>query len=203
MNGNAGAADPAMRRYQERFRTFSVAHNLRLHAELHTGSDAEQRAAAATVMAYGVNRKAAVDDLLFALQDPDEGVRTNALRSLVAIAGVARRQPTLGIRIPAAGMVELLNSVVLSDRMESTKALLTLTERPNAAALDLIRGKALPALAEMARWKTPAYALPPFRLLGRVAGMPDSDVSSNWEKGDREPVIQKALDSGPKKQGLQ
>jgi len=48
-----GAADPAMRRYQERFRTFAVAHHLRLHAELRTGSDPEQRAAAATVMAYG------------------------------------------------------------------------------------------------------------------------------------------------------
>jgi hypothetical protein len=197
------AADPAMRRYQERFRTFAVAHHLRLHAELRTGSDPEQRAAAATVMAYGVNRKAAVDDLLFALDDPDDGVRTNGLRSLAVIAGVARRQPALGIRIAPAGLVELLNSVVLSDRMESTKALLTLTERQNAAALDLIREKALPSLAEMARWKTPAYALPPFRLLGRVAGMPDADVTAAWEKGDREPVIQKALDSGARKQGLQ
>jgi len=33
--------------------------------------------------------------------------------------------------------------------------------------------------------------------------MPDADVTAAWEKGDREPVIQKALDSGARKQGLQ
>jgi nitroreductase len=74
-NGDAGATDPAMRRGQEHFRTFAAAHTLKLRAELRTGEDAEQRAAAATVMAYSVNKKAAVDDLLFAIQDPDEGVR--------------------------------------------------------------------------------------------------------------------------------
>jgi len=202
-NGDAGATDPAMRRGQEHFRTFAAAHTLKLRAELRTGEDAEQRAAAATVMAYSVNKKAAVDDLLFAIQDPDEGVRANALRALAGIAAVARRQPALGIRIPPAGLVDLLNSVVLSDRMESVKVLLVLTERQNAAALDLIRERALPALAEMARWQTGPYALPPFQLLGHVAGLKAAQVNESFEKGDREPVIQQALDSAAKKPGLQ
>jgi hypothetical protein len=55
----------------------------------------------------------------------------------------------------------------------------------------------------MARWKTLAYAQPPFQLLGRVAGLPDVQVNQAWEKGDRESVIQKALDSAAGKQGLQ
>jgi hypothetical protein len=85
----------------------------------------------------------------------------------------------------------------------STQALLVLTENKNAAVLDLIRARALPSLAEMARWTAPSYALPPFRLLGRVAGLPDAEVNQAWDKGDREPVIQQALDSAAKKQGLQ
>lgn len=203
MNGHAGAPDPAIRRDQERFRLFAAAHILKLRAELHTGPDEEQRAAAATVIEYSANKKAAVDDLLFAIQDPDEGVRANALRALAAIAVVARRQPALGIRIPPAGVVDLLNSVVLSDRVESTKVLLALTERENAAAVDLIRERALPALAEMARWQTRSYALAPFQLLGHVAGLKAAQVNESWEKGDRETVIQQALDSAAKKPGLQ
>jgi hypothetical protein len=199
MNGNAGASDPAMRRDQEYFRTFAASHIAPLRAELHTGSDAEQRAAAATVFGYSPDKKGAVDDLTFALRDPDEDVRAHALRSLAAIAA----QHASGILIQAAVLVDLLNSVVLSDRMESTKALLVLTERPNAVALDLIRAHALLSLAEMARWQTRTYAQPPFRLLGRVAGLKDSEVNESWEKDDREPVIQKATDSAPKKPGLQ
>ena len=203
MNGAAAAADPAIRRGQERFRAYAAVHALKLREELRTAADPEQRAAAATVIGYSANKRAAVDDLLFALQDPDEGVRGNALRALADIEAVARRQPALGIRIPPAALVSLLNSVVLSDRMESIKTLLALTEGKNAAALDLIRERALPSLAEMARWKTSLYALPPFHLLGRVAGLTDVQVNESWEKGEREPVIQQALSSTAKKPGLQ
>jgi hypothetical protein len=202
INGRADSPDPAMRRDQEYFRTVAASQILKLRAELRTGADAEQRAAAALVIGFSASLRSAVEDLLFALQDPDQSVRANAIRALAAIAVVARRQPSLGIRIPPAGLVDLLNSVVLSDRMESTKALLILTERQNAAALDQIRERALPSLAEMARWPTFAYAQPSFQLLGRVAGLQDAQVKENWEKGDREPVIQRALDSAPKKPGL-
>jgi len=191
-----GAADPVIRRDQEYFRVYAAAHILKLRAELRTGSDPEQRAAAVTVIASSSNKKILVDDLLFALQDADDGVRTNAIRELTGFAAA-------GIRIPPAGLVDLLNSVVLSDRVESTKALLVLTEKQNAAALDAIRERALPSLAEMARWQTRSYALPPFQLIGRVAGLKDADVNGSWEHGDPEGVIKQALDSGAKKPGLQ
>ena len=127
------------------------------------------------------------------MQDPDESVRANAIRSLTAIAVLAAKLPDLGIRISPTWFIELLNSVVLSDRFESAKALLTLTDRPNPSALQQIRERALPALAEMARWKTPRYALPAYLLLGRLAGVPDTEVQQAFEKGDREAVIKKAL----------
>jgi hypothetical protein len=195
----APAADPTVHGDEIRFRAFAARHTLLLRAELRTGADAEERAAAATVIGYATDKRAVVDDLLFALQDPDEGVRTNAARSLAAIAAVGRRTPALGIHVSSARFVELLDSVVLSDRVESTKALLVLTAGKSAPVLDLIRQRALPSLAEMARWKTLRYAQPPFVLLGRVAGLTDAQVQQSWDKGDREPVIQQALASAANK----
>ena len=192
----SGAADAALLRDREYFRVYAASHIVKLRAELRTGSDAEQRAAAVTAIAASSSKKTALDDLLFALQDPDDGVRTNAIRELAAIAAI-------GIRIPPAGLVDLLNSVVLSDRVQATKTLLVLTEKQNAATLDAIRERALRSLAEMARWQTRPYALPPFQLIGRVAGLKDSEVNESWEHGDPEAVIQQALDSTAKKPGLQ
>jgi hypothetical protein len=192
---SGGAADPAVRRDREYFRVYAASHILKLRTELRTGSDAEQRAAALTAIASS-SSKTVLDDLLFALQDPDDGVRTNAMRELAASAAS-------GVRIPPTGLVDLLNSVVLSDRVQATKALLQLTEKQNAAALDAIRERALPSLAEMARWQTRSYARPPFELIGRVAGLKDAEVNESWEHGDPEAVIQQAIDSAAKKPGLQ
>jgi hypothetical protein len=58
--------------------------------------------------------------------------------------------------------------------------------------LDQIRDRALPSLIEMARWKTLAHALPPYLLLGRIAGLPDDAVKEAWTRGDREWVISQA-----------
>jgi hypothetical protein len=41
----------------------------------------------------------------------------------------------------------------------------------------------------MARWKTLAHALPPYLLLGRIAGLPEDQVQAAWTRGDREWVI--------------
>jgi hypothetical protein len=87
----------------------------------------------------------------------------------------------------------LLHSIVLSDRVQSAEALVTLTDRGDQATLGQIRESALPALAEMARWKALRYALPPFLLLGRVAGLRDAELHQLWEKGERETVIRQAL----------
>jgi hypothetical protein len=120
-------------------------------------------------------------------------VRANAVRSLKAIAVLARKQPGLGIKIQPTWFVEMLNSIVLSDRVQSADALVVLTDNDDSAALDLMRERALSSLAEMARWKTLRYALPSFLLVGRIAGMKDAEIQQSWEKGDRETVIKKAL----------
>ncbi len=191
--GHSLMADPQARAFQLQFITYAAANVPLIRDVLRNGSLPEQRAVAAAVIGYAPKKQDVADDLQFALSDPDEIVRANAIRSLVAIAVLDARQPSLNLKISPTWFIELLNSIVLSDRMEAVKALLTLTDRNSTAALDQIRERSLPSLAEMARWKTPRYAAPPFLLLARVAGLTDAQSEASWEKGEREPVIEKVL----------
>jgi hypothetical protein len=89
--------------------------------------------------------------------------------------------------------VELMNSVVWSDRHNASLALLTLTDRTNDATLQLLRERALPSVIEMAQWHDLEHALPGFMLAGRLAGMSDEEIKAAWANGDREEVLKRAL----------
>jgi HEAT repeats len=201
--GHSMMDNPAARAIQAGFVEFAATHLDALRSVLHDGSDPDTRAAAAAIIGYGPKTQAVVDELQFALGDPEPAVRANAIRALSAFIVYAQKNPAAGLKIQPTWFVELLHSVELGDRAESSKALALLTEprQPaamsptamNQAALDLLRERALPDLAEMARWPTLRYALPPFLLMGRLAGLPDSETQDRWSKGDREPVIEKAL----------
>jgi hypothetical protein len=193
--------DGEARVFQPKFAAFAAEHLDLLRDVLRRAAQPEQRAMAAAVIGYAPKKAEVVNDLQYALDDPDQGVRANAIRSLKAIAVLAAKQPQLGLKISPTWFVQLLNSVILSDRMESAKALVILTDRPDSGAIAQIRETAMPALVEMARWKTLRYALPSFLLLGRVAGLKDDQIQQRWEKGEREPVIEKALavDAGPRR----
>lgn len=197
--GHPIMANAEVRVFTEEFVSFATSHLGELREVLRDGAEAEQRAIAAAVIDYSPQKKEIVDDLQYAMQDPEETVRANAMRSLTAISVLAVKQPALGIKVSPTWFIEMLNSIVLSDRVESTKALLTLTDRGNTAVLQQIRDGGLPALTEMARWKMPRYALPPFLLVGRVAGVADAEIHQSWQKGDRETVIRKALEGPARK----
>jgi HEAT repeats len=197
--GHSLMADPQARALQERFLVYAAAHLGTLRTVLHNGSEPGQRAVAAAVIGYAPDKAAVVDDLQYALQDPDESVRANALRALNAVAVLASKKPEAGLRIAPTWTIELLHSVVLSDRVQAVKVLLTLTDRPAPEVLGEIHDRALPDLVEMASWKTPRYALPPFLLLGRVVGLTDQEVQQAWQKGDRDSVIGKAQQRAPRK----
>jgi hypothetical protein len=191
--GHSLMRDPGARAFQLRFLSFAEANVPLLRQVLRTSPESEQRAIAATVIGYAPKKTDVLPDLQYALTDPDESVRQNALRALKAIAVLAGRERSLGIRISPTWLVELLNSVVLSDRVEAVSVLLVLADNGDTAALDLVRERALPALAEMARWPSLRYALPPYMLLGRVEGIKEQELQQLWEKGEREKVIEKAL----------
>ncbi len=196
--GHSMMDDPAARAYQPQFVAYAADHVEALSNALHNGSEGEVRAAAAAVLGYGPKTQRVADELQFAMDDPDPAVRANAMRALGALLVYASKHSTAGLKIAPTWFVELLHSVDLSDREAAAKALVLMTdpEAPPArihAALDLIRERALPDLAEMARWPTLRYALPPFLLMGRLAGLPDAETQQRWAKGEREDVIAKAL----------
>ena len=140
---------------------------------------------AAYVIGYAADKKTAVDDLLYALQDPDDAVRHNAIRSLTALAVYAAKKPEPALRIPPTWLVEMLHSISWDDRTRAVNLLLALTETREPGVLDLIRDRGSAQLAEMARWKSLAHALPAFVLLGRTAGLTDEQIQDLWSKGER------------------
>ena len=197
-NGHSLMADPDARRLQMQFADFAGANLPLLRDVLRDSDDEDHRAMAAVIIGYAPNKKDIVSDLEYALQDPDDAVRSNALRSLNAIAVLARLQPNLGIQVPPTWIVEMLNSIELSDRMRAADLLVTMTEPRAAATLDQIRDRALDSIIEMAGWKNLRYALPPFILAGRLAGKTEQEIQKAWV-GDRQTVIAAVLAMKPKK----
>ncbi len=197
-SGHPLAADPGVRLLQFQFADFAAAHLDLVRDVLRNSDDEEQRAIAATIIGYAPDKRQVVDDLENAMQDPDEDVRSNAVRALNAIAVLAHLEPQRKIQVSPTWFVEMLNSIVLSDRTRAANALVTLTEQ-NAAALGQIRERALDSVVEMAQWKNLRYALPSFILVGRLAGMNEAEIQKAWSSGGRQQVIAIAEGSKPKK----
>jgi HEAT repeats len=184
---------PRARGIQLGFVRLATRYASELKAVLREGSDPEQRALAAWVIAYAPDKKEIVPELERAVRDPEQSVRNNAMRALGLIAGYAQRHPDQGISVSAGPMVDLLNSLHWTDRNKSSLALMQISESGDAALLRDLRDRALPALVEMARWKSPGHFLAPLVLLGRMGGVPDGEIFAAWQRRDREPVIQAAL----------
>lgn len=191
--GQARSADPETRKVQDRFPLFAEDHLAELRDVLKNSSDEDQRAIAAYVIGYAANKRDVVNDLQYALKDEDAGVRSNAVRSLLAIEVLAKLDPKLGIRVSPTWFIEMLNSLSWSDRSHAVAALQILTDQKDQELLDQIKDRALESLIDMARWKTLDHALPAYLLLGRVDGLPEDQVQESWSKGDREYVIAPAM----------
>jgi hypothetical protein len=173
--------DPAATAFEDRFRHFAADNVALIRDVLRNTGDAEQRAASASLIVFAPKKADVLNDLQFALQDPDESVRANAVRSLKAIAVLTRKRPELGLKVSGTWFVEMLSSIVLSDREQAAEALVILTDTDPGATLELMRERALPTLIEMARWKTLRYALPAFLLVGRIAGVADAELHQQWQ----------------------
>ncbi len=200
-NGYSLMADPVCRGFQEEFISFA-AHDLALiNQVLRESADSDQRNMAAYLLPYGPRgprtSKIMVDGLQYALQDQEETVRQTAMRSLQAVAVGVKLHPEQQVRIEPTWFIELLNSVVWSDRRGATLLLVDLTENRDPGTLSLLRERALPSVLEMARWHDLEHALPAFILAGRLAALSEGEIQAAWVSGDREPVLRQALN--PKK----
>lgn len=190
--GHALMRFPAARAAQERFAQVASRHRGALAAVLHRSANREHRAIAAQVLAYARANQALVDDLVQATRDPYSTVRNNVVRALAILASFGREHPDRGIAVPPEPLVDLLNSLVWTDRNKSSMALMQISENRDPALLAVLKTRALPSLVEMARWKVPGHALAPFFILARIAGVPDNEIFPAWESGRREEIIQRA-----------
>ena len=196
-HGHSLMADPLAREIQLQFPDVAAKNLPQLRDVLRNSSDDEQRAIAAGLIGYAPKKDQVAADLQFALRDADPGVRSNAARALVALAVYARLHQDSGIKLEPTWFIEMLNSLSWSDRARALTALEILTDTRDAQMLSQLRQRALPALAEMSRWKTLEHALPAFILTGRVAGLTEQQIQDAWTRGDRESVI--AAATGNKK----
>jgi len=205
-HGYSLMADPECRNIQLEFIAL-VERDLKLvDRVLRESGDPDQRAAAAYLIQYGPrsanSSRFIVDALQYALRDQDDTVRDNAMRALHAVAVGGKLHPEQQVHIEPTWYVELLNSVVWSDRHNATLALVNLTETRDAETLALIRERALPAVLEMARWHDLQHALPAFILAGRLAGLSENETQAAWLSGDREWVLEQALHPNKKRREL-
>jgi hypothetical protein len=191
--GHSLMHDPAARAIQERFVEFARRDLPSLRAVLRNSSDAAERALAAQVVAYAADKQSVVDDLVWGMSDPADGVRNNAMRALMVFAEARPAPDGSTLRIPAGPFIGFLQSLVWSDRNKASSALMALSTRRDPALLAELRKSALPPLVEIARWKSAGHALPAFLTLARVAGYPDDDANALWDRGNREVVIQAAI----------
>ncbi len=191
--GHSMMQNAAARRAQEKFLTIAAAQLSAIRDTLLTSRDEQHRAIAAYLIGYAPDKQAVVNDLQTAMQDPDETVRSNAMRSLGAMMVLSQRKPDLGLKVSPTWFVEMLNSILWNDRHSAAVALVNLTESRDSSVLDSVRERGIDSIAGMARWKHLPHSLPGYILLGRVAGFPEKEIQDSWSTGDQEDFITRAL----------
>jgi len=188
-NGHSLMANVDCRGHQEEFLEFAAENAELLRDVLRNSFNEEHRAMAAYIIGYATDKTEVVGDLLYSLRDGDEPVRNNAMRALAAIEVLAKRRPTLNIEIPPTWLVEMLNSLIWTDRTAAAANLVNLTEWREERVLDQLRSRAIEALIDMAGWQQLQHALPAFILLGRAVGMEEEQIQQAWFEGEREAVL--------------
>jgi len=202
-NGYSLMADPDCRSIQKGF-VESVPLNLPILAKVvRESSDPEARAAAAYLLQYTPRgprtTSIMMDGLQWALRDEEDIVRDRAMNSLRAVIVGAKLHPDQGVKIEPTWLIELMNSVVWSDRFHASQALAEITETRDPETLALLKSRALPSVIEMARWHDLKHALPSFILAGRLAGLNDKQIKQAWVSEDREAVLKAAIGTDKKK----
>ena len=173
---------PAVRAIQERYLVYAEEYRAILTEVLHDSADAEHRAAAAWVLGYAADKAEVVGDLERAALDPHGNVRNDATRALAVIAQYAGDNPELGIEIQAEPFIDMLNSIVWSDRNKGLFILDALTETRDPQLMRDLRERALVSLIDMCRWKGWGHASSACLILQRVGGLPDQPRPDSRER---------------------
>lgn len=183
------------RHFQEKFIVYANSGNLApvLKKVLHSSSSDDDRAVAAQVIAYSDNKKDIMADLIQAVHDPNGEVRNNSTRALGILATYANANPGLGLKVPGSTFVQMLNSLVWTDRNKALFVLMPLTQHRDPALLSHLKKEALPSLTEMARWKDPGHTYPAYIILGRIAGFPEEKIGEAFSSPSKDEWLEKII----------
>lgn len=186
--GHALMANLDVRKHQVRFLELASTHLTVIRQVLRSSADDFHRQAAACLIGYAPKDKILAirdinSDLQFALRDPDDTVRGNAIRSLGALSVMVALNPDARITISPTWFLEMLDSLIWNDKMAAAKALVILSDSRDKTLLPRLAEKSA-TLAEMASWKHLPHALPAFVLLGRSRGESEEAIMAAWSTGD-------------------
>jgi hypothetical protein len=188
--GHSRLKDPSAREIEDSLIRYASRNVKTLRAALKNSADSRHRAMAAVILGYSSAKQAIVPDLIDAIRDPDSNVRNNAMRTLWVMA-TAEQLKKMKIKVPWAPFVVMLNSIVWTDRNKSSVALDALTHGRNPVLLAELGKNALGPLIEIATWRS-GHAMAGFFILGRIGGLPETEIQAAWDRGDREFVISRA-----------
>jgi hypothetical protein len=192
--GYALLHDTVARTEQLKFVTYAKQYAEQLKAVLHQSADAQQRAIATMVIAYGPDKKAFTSEMLYAIYDPNESVRNNATRALWVLTDYLQAHPEEKITIPAAPFVKMINSVVWTDRNKGSLLLFALTQERDPALLATLKKEAFTSLCQMARWKNTGHALQAYLIIARISGVPDGDAFTALMADNRNAFLESMIE---------
>ncbi|MGP8248238.1 MAG: HEAT repeat domain-containing protein [Bryobacteraceae bacterium] len=184
--GYALLDDPDTHFQQVKIRDWARSNFQIVYKILETSRYKEQRAYAAEALGYLRRSPQQISALVQASFDADGGVRNNALRALAIVLKVA---PDLAGEVPAERFIPFLYSPEWSDRNKIALLFETLTASRDRAVLGALRSEALEPLREMAQWKDWRHAQASARLLGRIAGIEETQIDKLIAFHDVEDIL--------------
>ena len=178
--------DPAARAMELSVRQWALRNERELMRVLEFSSAVQDRRVAGDALGYARQSRRQILALVGAARDPDDEVRNNVTRALGVLV---RSNANLAAEIPPETFIAMLSSGVWSDRNKATSLLVGLTASRDPALLARIRSAALDALIEMARWRGPSHAFFARMILGRIAGLPETQLNGLAWNGPVDTIV--------------
>jgi hypothetical protein len=187
--GYALSADPAARQVELEIRTYAASRGEELERVLRNSSDPQQRQASACLLGYADRSGAQIQGLVQAASDADGDVRNNAVRALAVLASAKDAD---SVNVDPTPFIDLLFSGQWTDRNKGSFLLFRLTQKRDPIFLKKLHEQALGPLIEGARWNNPGHSSVFLFILGRIEGIPTTELSRLIEKGDKAEIISTA-----------
>lgn len=184
--GYALSNDSALRAKQLAIRAYAVSHERVLRRVLRSSAHPEQRTVAAKFLGYARQSRAQITDLVWASHDADDGVRNDAIRALGVLAASSHK---VARQVPPEGFIDMVSSGSWTDRNKAGFLLAELSKRRDPKLLGRLRSRSLNSLIEMARWRARGHADSARILLGRIAGIEETQLQQLVAAGQVDEII--------------